>query len=151
MFGKWVSWEEQQAFPGVKLEELFSSVKPYEPIDPVKISSEGNLRYLCNDPSDRRAYWTIGRYLSGRIVDGSSFALTVTAAPKLADWIKENMLAINYDTKHFEAIVWTDGRVLLLVNYGQIIGSRCLTIVPLEKFNAWSGLQLRAVPKTGSE
>lgn len=79
-------------------------------------------------PDRETGYSTIGNYMAIRSPEGHR-SLRVSARPDLRSWIKSHMLGIDFDTFHFEAVVHDDGKTLLIVSYGLIIGSRWLARV----------------------
>ena len=53
----------------------------------------------------------------------------VELADWLVDWIRDNMLPVDYDTIYFTATNRGDGWTLISAQYNQIIGSRWLALV----------------------
>jgi hypothetical protein len=80
------------------------------------------------EPKRKDGYSTIGNYMTIRAPEGHR-SLRVSARPVLRAWIKENMIGIDNDTFHFEAVVHDDGKTLLIVSYGLILGNRWLARV----------------------
>ncbi len=126
MFNEFIPWEERQAMKDVPLTELFKSVRLWKTGDSSTVP--------------RTSKSIVGNYLAGRVVDGRIFSLFVEASDRLKSFSETKMFQIDYDSRYFEAVVWKSDQVLLLIKYNQILGSRCLRVIPLAEFAAWCGL-----------
>jgi len=88
--------------------------------------------------SDRRreTVFQVGSYVSvsGRTLrDGHH----VQRIPDfLRDFIRDNMLHTSNDRTSFKVIPWNDGRALVLIEYGMILGSRYLGIIDADTIPA---------------
>lgn len=53
------------------------------------------------------------------------------ATPKqeIVEWVKSNMLRVEYDTIYFEITIRSDGTALICAKYNQIIGDRYLAVI----------------------
>jgi len=55
----------------------------------------------------------------------------VMPTDKLIDFVKENMLAIDYDSIYFEIICYENNTAMLIAKYNQIIGSRWIAMIDI--------------------
>ena len=79
--------------------------------------------------SDRKGetVFEVGRYLQVRT---PHLGLWVEELPPfIADYVREEMLHCSNDHTSFEVVVWNDGRALVIIQHGVIIGSRYLGII----------------------
>ena len=116
-------------FPNLKsFSDFFPKVSPW-----VHNKSGGSLAtFPAMDVGasdfDPNATFEVGNYLSVRGPEYQSFQVD-----ELLDFIREyvetQMLHVDYDRTHFEVVRWPDGRALVLISHGKIIGSRWLGII----------------------
>jgi len=117
------------AFPGLtSASELFSTIRRWN--HPVDVKEPRERQEPLTPGKTRTKVSRIGHYMKGRSAAGEHIALYVVANPYLVSWLRENLIDIDYDTLHFELIVYENGNALVTVSYGQIIGSRWLAILP---------------------
>lgn len=107
------------AFPdALRFDELFESATPYD----------GQSRTVTHRRSGRdRA--TVTSYCTGRGAKGEHFALNVQPRRKVLDFINAEMLVVANDSIHFQVVDHDGGFSLVIVSYGQMIGSRWLAYV----------------------
>jgi hypothetical protein len=112
-------------FPKIRaFSELFEQAEPWSEAKGRRLA----VRWNGTDwASGKKAWSTIGPYLTIR--DNPRRSMAVKPQPWLVEWIKTNLLFIEYDTLHFEIVIWTKREALVIVSYGKIIGSRWLAII----------------------
>jgi hypothetical protein len=67
-------------------------------------------------------------YMSHKGVNGY-FSTQVEPRPEVIDFVKSDMIMVDYDHMRFEAIHRKGGNTLITVSYGSIIGNRWLALV----------------------
>jgi hypothetical protein len=67
-------------------------------------------------------------YMSHKGVNGY-FSTQVEPRPEVIDFVKSDMIMVDYDHMRFEAIHRKGGNALITVSYGSIIGNRWLALV----------------------
>ncbi len=113
--------ERPIAFPDVKtLAELFTEVKPGKGESPV-------IEKMPNWTNGKRNCYLTGWLSVSGETERRSFHVKPTEA--VIACVRDSMLHGEYDRIHFEAVVWDDGRALVLAQYNQIIGSRYLAVI----------------------
>lgn len=71
---------------------------------------------------DRPRPMQLSSFASVRLLNGRSVHLDVTLTPQAIAKIYANTLHIDNDTMNAEVIVWSDGRALVTVKHGKILG-----------------------------
>lgn len=120
LHGKKIGFPEAKA-----LADLFSDVRKPEGESPIVAEWPSWEAGTWSDRSGRTKSRLAG-YLSVR--DPYRW-YHVTPRPEVVEYVRENMLHCSNDTITFEAVVWDDGRALVIARYGQIIGSHYLAII----------------------
>ena len=117
--------EKPVHFPEVTdFNDFFTDAKPFKSEDNKPrflVLDDGKHEEVATRPAGE--FMRVGNYLSIR--DGGS--LFVKPTEMLFEFIKTNFLFIAYDTIHYEIVDHGEGKGLLIVSHGQIIGSRWMT------------------------
>lgn len=110
--------EQEPAFKSLK--EVFSSIGHYQRGTPdIRLKREKHGREWAENK--------LSTYADVRVVEDHAFsARNVVATPALVEFLRKNMILVNYDTIFFKVCVYADGTGRVWANYSQIIGSRFL-------------------------
>jgi hypothetical protein len=79
--------------------------------------------------------------------DGSRTHLDVAVTQQVIDVIAANTIHIDDDTLNIEAIVWADGRALLVAHRSRIIGGVWLAKIDASTIPTWPRFEVRAAGK----
>ena len=126
------------AFPAAKaLADLFSEIKP----------AQGDAPVLAEFPSWEAGTWSDPKGRTRCQVTGYMYvrpphrSYHVQARPEVIEHIRANMLHGSNDRIHFAAVIWGDGRALVVAEYSQIIGSSYLAIIDAASIPAARGVE----------
>lgn len=115
-------------FPDVTtFAELFPTHEPFKSPAKTLLTLPSWEAGTWSDRS-RRTTFKVSDYCS---IDGPKgySGLHVTTTQAVLDWIENNMLPCSNDTTHFEVRFWDDGRALVSISHGVIIGSHYLAVI----------------------
>lgn len=115
------------AFPDVKtFAELFPEAREYVKDSPPILTVPAWESGTWSDRG-RKTQSYLGSYCA---IGGEGFeGITVKPSQAVIDFYRDRCLHCSWDTMTFQVHVWDDGRALVCLEHGQIIGSHYLAII----------------------